>query len=486
MNRWRRKRRGDLGRARRLRLPRGWLYAGVAILALAGLSAFRIDLSEPQLIRWLSWDQLSGNTLIIALLVAIWAGYLRLRRPELLEQGRMRFFLAAVLISVALLGRATDLLAPYLVPEPLGAYLIPVAFGAGLATIFAGAEVGFAVTVILAFWVGLGSGLNPAAMLAGFGSGTVAVFRCAHLRKLSDLPLAGVEIGLAGTLLHGGAVLLYQGFEALSGVALIWSGLNGLMSALLIFGGLPIAEYITQKTSPLGLIELLNPSHPLLVLLRERAPGTYHHSFSVADLAESAAVAIGADPLLAKVGGYYHDIGKLKRPKFFAENLQDGQNPHDEISPSMSKMILTSHIKEGVELAREYGLREDVIQFIRQHHGTAVIRFFYLKALREGKAGEMDDYRYAAELPKTKETAIVMLADGVEAATHSLEDTSRLKEVIAGAVRTPLDDGQLRESPLTLRDLEKIQQAFFETLRAMRHERTRAYPKASELKGLTH
>jgi hypothetical protein len=463
-------------------VPHGWLYAGVAVVALAGLSAFRMDLSEPPLVRWLSWDQLSGNTLIITLLVAIWAGYLKLRQPELIGQGRMRVFLVGLLISVAVLGRATDLLAPYLVPESLGAYLIPVAFGAGLATIFASAEVGFAVTVILAFWVGLGSELNPAAMLAAFGSGMVAVFRCARLRKLSDLPLAGLEIGIVGAMLHGGAAL-YQGVEALSGVAILWSGLNGLVSVLLIFGGLPLAEYITQKTSPLGLVELLNPSHPLLVLLRERAPGTYHHSFSVADLAESAAGAIGADPLLAKVGGYYHDIGKLKRPKFFAENLQDGQNPHDEISPSMSKMILTSHIKEGVELAREYGLREDVIQFIRQHHGTAVIRFFYLKALREGKAGAMDDYRYAAELPQTKETAVVMLADGVEAATHSLEDSSRLKEVIAGAIRTPLEDGQLVESPLTLRDLEKIQQAFFETLRAMRHERTQAYPKASELEG---
>jgi len=454
----------------------------VAVLALAGLAAFRVNLSAFPWVKWLDWEHLLGNTLIIALLVGLWAGYLQLRQPELMGRRRMRVFLVGLLVAVALLGRATDLLAPYLVPEPLGAYLIPVAFGAGLAAIFAGAEAAFAVTVLLAFWVGLGGELNPTAMLAAFGSGTVAVFRCARLRRLSDLPVTGLEIGVIGALLHGGASL-YQGIEALSGVAMLWSGLNGLVSVLLIFGSLPLAEYVTQKTSPLGLVELLNPSHPLLELLRERAPGTYHHSFRVADLAESAAQAIGADPLLAKVGGYYHDIGKVKRPQFFAENQQDGQNPHDEISPSMSKMILTSHIKDGIELAREYGLREDIIQFIRQHHGTSVIQYFYLKALREGKASphSMDDYRYDADPPQSRETAIVMLADGVEAASHDLEDPSQLEEVIEETIARPLKDGQLKDSPLTLRDLERIKRAFFETLRAMRHERSGSYPKASEL-----
>jgi len=458
-------------------------YAFIAALALAGLAAFRIDLSGPQLIKWLNWERLLGNTIIITLLVAIWIGYLQLRQPQLLEKARMRVFLVGLLVGVALLGRATDLLAPYLVPEPQGALLIPVALGAGLTAIFVGAEAGFALTVLLAFWVGLGGELNSAAVLAAFGSGTVAVLRCARLRRLSDLPLAGLEIGLMGALLHGGAAL-YQGVENLSGVALLWSGLNGLVSALLIFGSLPLAEYITQKTSPLGLVELLNPSHPLLQLLREHAPGTYHHSFNVADLAESAAQAIGADPLLAKVGGYYHDIGKIKRPQFFAENQHDGYNPHDEISPSMSKMILTSHIKDGVELAKEYGLREDIIQFIRQHHGTSVIQYFYFKALQSGKASphSMDDYRYDADHPQTQEAAIVMLADGVEAASRSLEDASQLEEVIEETIAKPLADGQLRASPLTLRDLEQIKRAFFETIRAMRHERSGSYPKDSELR----
>ena len=430
---------------------------------------------------WLPWEGLLGNAVVLALLVALWSGYMHLCRPEVMGRRRMRIFLVVLITTVAIFGRATDLLAPYLVPEPMGAYLIPVALGAGLATIFVGAEVGFALTVPLAFWVGLGGALNPIAMLAAYGSGMVAVFRCARLRRFSDLPLAGVEIGIVGVLFHGGAVLLLDGPEGLSGVALLWTALNGLVSVLLLFGGLPIAEYITQRTSPLGLVELLNPSHPLLILLRERAPGTYHHSFNVADLAENAAQAIGADPLLAKVGGYYHDIGKIKRPEYFVENQQGGPNPHDEISPSMSKMILMSHIKDGVELAREYGLREDVIQFIRQHHGTSVIRYFYLKALREGKASEasMDDYRYASELPRMKETAIVMLADSVEAATHAVEDPAQFEEIVDEIISSRLEEGQLVEGPLTLRDLERIKRAFLETLRAMRHTRAGSYPAPS-------
>lgn len=488
MRRWS-KRKSELKSALKRQVPkvRVWLYAVVTALALAGLAAFRINLSASPWVKWAaSWPQLVGDFLVIALLVMLWAVYLQLCYSELLRTARMRVFLVGVVVSVALLGRFTDLLAPYLVPEQMGAYLVPVAFGAGLVTIFTGAEVGFAVTILLSIWVGLGNAVHPmTAMLAAFGSGSVAVLRCARLRKFSDLPLTGLEIGVVGVILQGGAVLFYQGSEAVNGVALLWSGVNGLMSVLFIFGGLPLAEFITQKTSPLGLVELLNPSHPLLVMLREQASGTYHHSFNVADLAENAAQAIEADPLLAKVGGYYHDIGKIKRPQFFAENQQNGHNPHDEISPSMSKVILTSHIKEGVELAQEYGLREDVIQFIRQHHGTSVMRYFYLKALREGKASpsSMDDYRYVAELPRTRETAIVMLADGVEAASHNAKDAAQLEQIIAEAMSGPLQDAQLKESPLTLRDLEKIKQAFIATLRAMRHDRISSYPKDSELRG---
>ena len=493
-----------------VRPRKSWIPYSILMIVLVGLSTFRINLSSDPVFEWQGWETNLGKAITIMLLVGLWGTYLKLRRPGLMSQKRIVFFLMGVIVAVAIVGRAADLLAPLLVPLDHTAYLVPVAFGAGLVTIFAGAEVGFSLVILLAFWVGIGGGIdpirileplgtgftevlgsniNPMALFAALGSGAAAVFRCAQLRKLSDLPLAGLQIGLFGAFILLGAGLVYAenigAFQAFS-LSLVWTTLGGFVSVLLIFAGLPLAEFITQKTSPLGLVELLNPSNPLLTRLRREAPGTYHHSIGVADLAESAAQEIGADPLLTKVGGYYHDIGKLKRPEFFIENQGGGPNPHDEISPSMSKMILTSHIKEGIELAREYGLREDIVQFIGQHHGTSMIRYFYYKALKEGKTSEeyMSDFRYDTELPNSKETALVMLADSVQAASASLDDPANLEEMIHKVMRTPLEDNQLIKSPLTLKDLQNIEASFFSTLRAMRHDRSGSFPKEQEVKAI--
>lgn len=454
-------------------------------LGLAVLYAFRLSIFKPPLVHFLNWSQILGELVVIALAVFLWVNYLRLRRPSVLVQPRLRRFAFGLILLIALLGRAVDLLAPYLVPENLSGYLIPAALGAGLATIFLDAEVGLSIAALLALLVGLDQATNPvAALIAAFGGGMVAVIRSARLWKLSDLGIAGFEIGLVNVVLQG-AVTLAAGRPELNGAALLWSLLNGIVSASLILVGLPLAERLTQKTSPLGLVELLNPSHPLLVLLHEQAPGTYHHSAKVADLAERAAQTIGANALLASVGGYYHDIGKIRRPEFFTENQQNGVNPHDELTPNMSKMVLTSHVKDGIALAREHGLREDIIKFIPQHHGTSVIRYFYLKALREQSEGSpvsINDYRYDAELPQTKEAAILMLADSVEAASHSVADDSHLEQVVEEAIRDKLNDGQLVQCPMTLRDLARVKQAFCQTLQAMRHRRGVAYPQVAELK----
>jgi putative nucleotidyltransferase with HDIG domain len=300
-----------------------------------------------------------------------------------------------------------------------------------------------------------------------------------EIRRRSDLAMAGIGVGLINmlTLLAASAS---SSFASLEWNAISWAGANGPISYLLLLGGIPASEYLTGKTSPLGLMELLSPSHPLMEQLQREAPGTYHHSSNVAQLGANAARAIGADPLLAEVGGYYHDIGKLEKPDYFTENQEGGKNPHDELSPSMSRLILAAHVRKGVELGRRHGLREDVLRFIPEHHGTSVIRYFYVKALQEQK-GEisMDDYRYEAEQPQTKESAIIMLADSVEAAARVAE-SERLEEVIEEQIRAKLDDGQLDESPLTIADLHKVKKAFYETLRAMHHGRPEDYPRPSE------
>ena len=434
---------------------------GLLWAALTALGAFRFTPAAG--VQLVSWVQIAAQGVLLALAVIALGIYARRAQvqPRLLE------FTAGAILLPGLLAQIVHPWVPYLAPAPLAAALV---------ALFVGLPMGIAANLVVALMIELLG--PPLSGLVAFAGGFVAIFCVTRLSKLSDLAMGGLEIALVNALVYASGTAIWGGFRP---EALLWATLSGPLTALLIMGVLPLAEQITQKTSPLGLMELLNPSHPLLELLRERAPGTYHHSFNVADLSEAAAEAIGADPLLAKVGGYYHDIGKIQRPEFFLENQQNGVNPHDSLAPSLSKTIITAHIREGIELGRRYGLKEDVLQFIPQHHGTSVIRYFYVKALREGQEEcSIDDFRYDAELPKTKETAIVMLADGVEAASRSLENGARLEELVEQVIRDKIEDRQLAEAPLTLAELEKIKKAFVATLHAMKHGRPISFPKIAK------
>lgn len=431
--------------------------SGLLWIALTALGTFRLTSHQVYSIPWV---QMAAQGMLFALACLGLGIYLR--RAKLAQ--RLIWFSVGVIFCTVLGAQLIHPWVPYLVPTPLAAALV---------SLFVSLPMGVAANILVALAMELiGPPLSGLITLAG---GFVAIFCVTRLSRLSDLAIGGLEIALVNVLIYGSGTAIWGGFrpEALLGVTL-----SGPLTALLVMGLIPLAEQITQKTSPLGLMELLNPAHPLLELLREKAPGTYHHSFNVADLSEAAAEAIGADPLLAKVGGYYHDIGKIQRPEFFLENQRNGVNPHDHLAPSLSKTVITAHIREGIELGRKYGLKEDVLQFIPQHHGTSVIRYFYVKALREGQEEcSMDDFRYDAELPKTKETAIVMLADGVEAASRSVENGARLEELVEQVIRDKIEDGQLAEAPLTLAELEKIKKAFVATLHAMKHGRPISFPK---------
>ncbi|MFQ6033446.1 MAG: HDIG domain-containing metalloprotein [Candidatus Bipolaricaulia bacterium] len=446
------------------------LYLLLFAALLLGLLSFQPDRGSPWRYSFLDWGELLSNGLVALVLFTLLWFYLRHRQPELARQGRPIAFLGGLILTVLVLDKAANLFSPY---------LAPVALGVGLAVIFLGEEAGLLLSVALALLVSLGRGFYPMEGLVGLAGGLAMLLGVREIRRRGDLALAGIGVALINmlTLLAASA----SGFASLPWNAIIWTGVNGPISYLLLLGGIPVSEYLTHKTSPLGLMELLSPSHPLMERLQREAPGTYHHASNVAQLGANAARAIGADPLLAEVGGYYHDIGKLENPSYFAENQEGGENPHDELSPSMSRLILTAHVRKGIELGQRYGLREDVLRFIPEHHGTSVIRYFYVKALQEHKDEEIsiDDYRYDAQLPRTKETAIIMLADSVEAAARVAE-SERLEEVIEEQIRAKLDDGQLDESPLTIADLHKVKKAFYETLRAMHHGRPEDYPRSSE------
>jgi cyclic-di-AMP phosphodiesterase PgpH len=254
---------------------------------------------------------------------------------------------------------------------------------------------------------------------------------------------------------------------------------GGIVSSILAIGILPVLEQIFDINTPIKLLELSNPNQQLLKKMLFEAPGTYHHSIIVGNLAEAASEEIGANSLLARVGSYYHDIGKIKRPYFFKENQITNDNPHDKITPKLSTVIITSHVKDGMELAEKYKLPGDVKKIIQQHHGTTLVRYFYVMAMNDGSEKvEEELFRYEGPKPSSKEAAIVLLADSVEAAVRSLSSPTvpDIEKMVRKIVKEKVDDGQLDESDLTLKDLERVQCSFVKVLMGIFHNRIE-YPE---------
>ncbi len=289
--------------------------------------------------------------------------------------------------------------------------------------------------------------------------------------------LAGVNFCAAVTL---GLLFGERNFLSLLGTTMV-GGFNGIFSIALANGFLPFLEQLFRVTSALSLLELANPNMPLLKRLLIEAPGTYHHSIIMGNLAEAAADAIGADSILVRVGAYYHDIGKLQRPYFFVENQIAQDNPHEKLSPNLSTLIITSHVRDGVELARQYGLPDSVIEIIEQHHGTDLLRYFFKRAAEnvqeEKETLAEGNFRYPGPKPRSREAAIIMLADSVEAAARAMEQPtpSRLEALVDKIIQDRLELRQLDETALTLKDLDKIKAAFLKVLTGIFHHRIK-YP----------
>ncbi|MBM3246607.1 MAG: HDIG domain-containing protein [Candidatus Omnitrophica bacterium] len=256
--------------------------------------------------------------------------------------------------------------------------------------------------------------------------------------------------------------------------------LNSIASSIIVLGALPVFEYLFKTVTNISLLELADFHHPLLERMVQEAPGTYHHSLVVGNLSEAACNAVGADALLARIGAYYHDIGKLNKPDYFSENQSMILNKHDALSPTISKMVIMNHVKEGLELARRYKLNPRLVDFILQHHGNSLVYYFYrraLEGLEEDQEIKEEGFRYPGPKPDTKETAIVLLADSVEAATRALKDPSpkKVEEVVHKIINNKFIDGQLDECELTLKDLEKISAVFIRILSGIYHSRV-TYP----------
>ncbi|MBU1113046.1 MAG: HDIG domain-containing protein [Candidatus Omnitrophica bacterium] len=312
------------------------------------------------------------------------------------------------------------------------------------------------------------------------GALTAAMFTF-RARRRFQIIRAGL---IAGVIQFAVAFLMerQQSFFVLSGIDLNLLKLcllNGVISSGVVLGFLPVFEYIFKVVTNVSLLELSDFNHPLLRRLILEAPGTYQHSLVVANLSEAAAEAIGANPLLARVGSYYHDVGKMLKPDYFVENLVSYRDVHKNLKPSMSKLIIFNHVKDGVDLANKYRLNPKIIDFISQHHGRTLVYYFYQRAKElEPEGMHEEEYRYPGPKPQIKETAIVALADTIEALSRTLEEPtpSRIEEMVREVVRKRFMEGELDECNLTLKDIEKIIQSFTRMLNAIFHTRIN-YPK---------
>ncbi|MGB8656342.1 MAG: HDIG domain-containing metalloprotein [Candidatus Zixiibacteriota bacterium] len=364
----------------------------------------------------------------------------------------------------------------------LSEYLVPVTIASMLLTILLDLEVGLVFTFCLGILLGMVNYFDFKLAFITVAAGSAACFSVKEVthRYRFYRPMLYVSFVYVVFIYFSESVKLSPAGSILS---LCSDGLfNGLISSILTIGLLPIFESVFDLSTDITLLELSDLNHPLLKRLSLEAPGTYHHSIIVGNLAEAGAKAIGAKSLLARVGAYYHDIGKVKKPEYFVENQMGAKSKHEKLTPSMSALILESHVREGIEMAREANLPPAVIDFIGQHHGTTLMSYFYNKALERGAGqGLRDEYRYPGPKPRAKETAIVMLADAVEAASHTLEDPkpSRIKTLIRKIVDSKLQGGELSDSNLTFKELSAIEQAFLPVLIGIFHPRVQ-YPEPAE------
>ena len=356
--------------------------------------------------------------------------------------------------------------------------VLPCAAGSMLVRILTNAENALIYSVVYALLSGLLFDFDVTYVAVALVSSLVGSAAVRSAQTRTDILSGGAIVGVMMLALTAALLLGRADDDAILSTAL-FASLSGLTSALLVYALLPILETTFRYTTPMRLMELANLNHPALKELILKAPGSYHHSMMVGQLVEAACEAVGADALLGRVGAYFHDIGKTKSPQYFAEN-QSGTNPHDKLRPNMSALVIKAHVKDGVELARQYKLPDEMIDFIREHHGTSLIQYFYRKAKEEadGEVSE-EDYRYPGPKPQSRETAICMLADGVEAASRALPDPSHahLKGLVQRMINKAFTDGQLDACDLTLKDLNAIAQAFLLRLTAFYHHRPE-YPDA--------
>ncbi|NPV52797.1 MAG: HDIG domain-containing protein [Firmicutes bacterium] len=410
---------------------------------------------------------LLGIVMLVLALVSLIGVYLYQYNRRILETAGLLAALGTIVVLVVFITAVITS-----IPWPGSGYLVPVALGTMMIAILLDSRLAVVSGIVFGLLAGImGGNVLRLALVAIVGS-VAGVYSVTKVGERSDLMRAGFIVGAANAFTIIGVGPATGSWE----VARLWylGMVNGLLSTIFAIGLLPFFENIFHITSAIKLLELSNPNQPLLRRLLVEAPGTYHHSIIVGNLAEAAADAVGGDSLLVRVGSYYHDVGKLKRPYFFVENQLMQDNPHDRISPTLSTLVIISHVKDGVELAGAHRLPEAIIDLIKEHHGTGLVPYFYHKATENGgEKVDESDFRYPGPKPQTKEAAIVMLADSVEAAVRSLARPTpgRIEGLVRKIIKERLNDGQFDECDLTLKELDEVANAFVRVLSGIFHAR---------------
>jgi putative nucleotidyltransferase with HDIG domain len=420
--------------------------------------------------------ELIGKVAYIALLGLVIGLYMLRFRPHVLDKSRymwLLFWLLLLFVALVRLMVPGHTILPYLYPMAALSIMLAVLIEARLSIL---------ITIVIGLVIGyIADGSLEFTVYTVLG-GLVGIFSLGRVERVNRLLWSGVYVSLTNVAI----VLIFRlpsnSLDSMGLVQLISAGVaNGILSASLTLVGFFLAGNLLGVTTSLQLLELARPTQPLLRQLLLRAPGTYHHSLMVSNLAEQAAERIGADALLTRVGAYYHDVGKTVRPYFFVENQMDGINVQDKLNPRTSAQIIISHVKDGLELAKKYRLPRDVRAFIPEHQGTGLIKYFYHQAVEQAEDPSMvdeADFHYPGPRPQSRETAIVMLADSCEAAVRAAHPNSieEMDKIARRVINDKLTSGELDECDLTARDLDQIREAFVEMLHGVFHPRVK-YPE---------
>ncbi len=431
----------------------------------------------------LNWQGLAGIYIIVFIATALFIGFMKFFEKEYLEP-RYLSISAVLSMLLALIG--------VMLPIGFSPYVIPITAFLMLMSIFTNPRVALVASVMMLSVMAVGYQYNIQFVVTFILLTIFSVILMSQIKyaKRVDLIKIGFNISVAGVIIVLSIYILEKCLIDVDNVLILkdisFIFLNGILSSIITLGSLPLFESTFKIITSYGLAELGDHNSKLLKRLQMDAPGTYHHSLMVSNLCEAAAEAIGADPILARVGALYHDIGKLKRPLFFVENQSYFliENPHNKFTPRISKMIITAHPKDGIEIAKEYHLPQVIQNFILQHHGEGLASYFYNQAVKEEGVENVkeEQFRYTGPKPNTKETAILMIADAVESAVRSLKNPTpeEIEGMINKIIVERLNDGQLSDSPLTLKDIKTIASTFSRILRGMQHNRIKYQENLAE------